>query len=74
MVPGDSDAMRCRLARFRTGMIPGTIGTPMPSARTLSTKLQYLSLSKNSWVIKNSAPASTLRLRLWTSASRLGAS
>ena len=44
------------------GMIPGRIGTSMPTARASSTNRKYSSLSKNSWVIRNDAPASTFSL------------
>ena len=34
------------------GMIPGRMGTSMPTARASSTKLKYSSLSKKSWVMR----------------------
>ena len=52
-------------------MMPGIIGTLIPIARALSTNSKYLRLSKNSWVIRNSAPLSTLRFRLARSTAGL---
>ena len=43
-------------------MIPGMIGTSIPAARASSTNRKYSSLSKNSCVIRNDAPASTFSL------------
>ena len=48
---------------FVIGMMPGMMGTLIPMARALSTNSKYLRLSKNSWVIRNSAPLSTFRFR-----------
>ena len=45
------------------GMIPGMIGTSIPTARASSTNRKYASLSKNSWVIRNETPLSTFCLR-----------
>ena len=45
------------------GMMPGMIGTSIPTARASSTNRKYASLSKNSWVIRNETPLSTFCLR-----------
>jgi len=50
-------------------MTPGMIGTSMPAARARSTKSKYSSLSKNSCVIRNRAPAATFSFRNRMSAS-----
>ena len=55
-------------------MMPGMIGTSIPAARASSTKRKYSSLSKNSCVIRNEAPLSTLSLRKRRSWARSGAS
>src|SRR5215207_6738852 len=57
-----------------TGMIPGTIGTSMPAARASSTNSKYRRLSKNSWVMRKLAPASTFSRRKRRSACRSAAS
>jgi hypothetical protein len=43
--------------------MPGTIGTSMPASRARVTNSRYARLSKNSWVMRNFAPASTFSLR-----------
>ncbi len=60
--------------RLVIGMIPGMIGTSIPAARASSTKRKYSSLSKNSCVIRNEAPLSTLLRRKCRSLAMSGAS
>jgi len=44
-------------------MIPGTMEVAMPMASQSSTKRKYASAVKKYWVIAESAPASSLRLK-----------
>jgi len=50
-------------------MIPGTMGAAIPIASQSSTKRKYESALKKYWVIAESAPASSLRLK-WARSSR----
>ena len=49
---------RSTWATLVTGMMPGTMGMVIPAARARSTKDQYRSQSKKSWVVRNDAPRS----------------
>jgi len=51
------------------GMMPGMMGTVMPSARQSLTNLMKVAASKKSCVTMRSAPASHLAFRFFKSAS-----
>ena len=57
------DTMRSMELRFSTGMMPASMGTSMPAMRQRSRKRKKSSLSKNSWLTRCWAPASTFCFR-----------